>query len=72
MWEGIDKDQKNYNKLTWIVDGMQKNTMLWVTDGSYNRRRGADLSGVGWVIMCTKTGNRLTGSFWERSLVANS
>ena len=30
------------------------------------------MSGVGWVIMCTKTGNRLTGSFWERSLAANS
>ena len=32
MWEGIDKDQKNYNELTWIVDSMQQNTLLWVTD----------------------------------------
>jgi hypothetical protein len=30
------------------------------------------LSGIGWIIFCSKTGLRLTGSFWERSLVASS
>ena len=54
MWEGIDKDQTTYNKLTLIVEGMSHNTLLWVTDGLYNRKRSAGLSGVGWVIMCTK------------------
>ena len=57
MWEGIDKDQTTYSKLTWLLEGMQHTTLLWVTDRSYYRKRAADLSGVRWVIMCTTTGN---------------
>jgi hypothetical protein len=41
--------------------------MLWVTDGSYDRKKAIDLSGVGWIIFCTKTGFRPTGTFWEKS-----
>ncbi len=35
--------------------------------GSYDRNLAADLSRVGWIILCLVTGSRLTGSFWERS-----
>jgi hypothetical protein len=50
---------------------MQNSTLLWVTDGSYNRKLAADLSGAGWIIICYMTGSRLTGSFWKRSTAAN-
>jgi hypothetical protein len=66
MWESIDNSQQ------WIVEGMKSNTLTWVTDGSYYRKRAADLCGVGWSIFCSKTGLRLTGSFWERSPSASS
>ena len=67
MWEGIDKDQKNYNDLTWIVDGIQQNTLLWVKIGSYDRERSVELSGVGWVIMCTKTQAPSGNGPWQQT-----
>jgi hypothetical protein len=50
---------------------MKSNTLLWVTDGSYDRKKAIDLSGVGWIIFCTKTGFRLTGTFWEKFNLAS-
>jgi hypothetical protein len=41
-------------------------------DRLYDRKRAADLSGVGWIIFCKKTGLWLTGSFWEKSPTASS
>jgi len=72
MWEGIDDSQQSKNNLSWLVEGMESNSLTWVTDGSYDRKRAADLSGVGWIIFCSKTGLRLTGTFWERSPSASS
>ena len=73
MWESIDKSQQTKHNLTWLVEGMKSNTLLWVTDRLYDRKRAADLCGVGWIIFCSKTGLRLTaGTFWERSPVVIS
>ena len=72
MWESIDDSQQTKHSLSWLVEGMKLNTLTWVTDGSYDRKRAADLCGVGWVIFCSKTGLRLTGIFWERSPSASS
>ena len=41
-------------------------------DGSYNRKRATNLSGVGWIFFYTRMGYCITGSFWERSILANS
>jgi len=49
------------------MEGMESNTLTWVTDSSYDRKRAADLCGVRWIIFCSKTGLCLTGTFWERS-----
>ena len=51
---------------------MESNSLTWVTDGLYDRKRAADLCGVRWIIICSKTGLRLTGTFWERSPSASS
>ncbi len=51
---------------------MKLNTLKWVTDVLYDRKRAADLCGVGWVIFCSTTGLQLTGTFWERSPSASS
>ena len=72
MWEGIDANQETRNNLTWLVAGMKINSLIWITDGSYDRNRAKDLSGVGWIIFCTATAKRLSGSFWEKSSSASS
>ena len=72
MWEGIEDSQRTKHDLTWLIQGMRTGSLTWVTDGSYDRKRAPVISGVGWIIFCTNTGNRLVGSFWERSLSASS
>jgi hypothetical protein len=72
MWEGIEDGQATKRDLSWLVEGMRSNSLLWVTDGSYDRKRAPTLSGVGWIIFCQHTGKRLVGSFWEKSSSASS
>jgi hypothetical protein len=72
MREGIDEDQATKEDVTWIAEGMRNNTLIWVTDGSYDRKKAKELSGVGWIIFCTKTGLQLTDTFREKSTTASS
>jgi hypothetical protein len=67
MWEGIEAGKGLPYNMLWVVEGMKNNTLLGVTDGSCDRKKAIDLSGVDWIIFCTKTGFRLTGTFWEKS-----
>ena len=52
MWDDIDFTQDTTQDLKWVAEGMQNNTLVWTTDRSYDRKRAADLSGVGWIIFC--------------------
>jgi hypothetical protein len=36
MWEDINKAQPTKPALTWLVEGMTSNTLVWVTDGLYD------------------------------------
>ncbi len=72
MWDGIDNSQETKRDLAWIADEMSSNSLIWTTDGSQDRKKAANLCGVGWVIICTKTCLRLMGNFWERSQAASS
>jgi hypothetical protein len=58
--------------MSWVANGPTIGSLIWVTDGSYDRKRASDLSGVGWIIFCKSTGFCITGSFWERSISATS
>jgi hypothetical protein len=71
MWEGIEAGKGLPYNMSWVAEGMKNNTLLWVTDGSYDRKKAIDLSGVGWIIFCTKTGFRQTGTFWKKSNLAS-
>ncbi len=72
MWDDIDFTQDTTQDLKWVAEGMQNNTLVWTTDASYDRKRAADLSGVGWIIFCKRTGLRVTGTLWEKSPSASS
>jgi hypothetical protein len=40
MWEGINMVQTTKRDLTWLVKGMESNTLVWVTDELYDQKRG--------------------------------
>ncbi len=67
MWDDIDFMQETTQDLKWVAEGMQNNTLLWTTDGSYDRKQAADLFGMGWIIFCKRIGLRMTGTFWEKT-----
>ncbi len=72
MWEGVEPGNDSPWDMSWIADGLTLGSLIWVTNGSYNRKRVSDLSGVGWIIFCKSTGFCITGSFWEKSILATS
>ena len=69
MWDSITGDKDD---LGWIVQGMKSDLLIWVTDGSYDRKRAPTISGAGWLVHCTRTQKTLKGSFFEVSLRASS
>ncbi len=72
MWEGVEPGNGSPSDMSWIADGLTLGSLIWVTDGSYDRKRASDLSGVGWIIFCKSMGFCITGSFWERSISTTS
>ncbi|KAL7531707.1 hypothetical protein ACHAXR_008514, partial [Thalassiosira sp. AJA248-18] len=48
MWEGLDLP----DDMGWIADAMSANTLIGVTDGSYDRKKGPNISGAGWILYC--------------------
>ena len=72
MGKGIEDGQATKSNLFWLVQEMKSDSLLWVTDTSYDRKRAPVLSGAGWIIFCQYTGKRLVVSFWEKSLLASS
>ena len=71
MWEGIDAGTHSKDNLTWITEGMTNRTLIWTMEGSYDRKKAANLSGMGWIIFCSQTGMRISGNFWEQLLTAS-
>jgi hypothetical protein len=69
MWEDIDNRQATKADTLWIAESLKAGSLKWATDGSYNRKQVADLSGMGWIIFCKKTGFWLTESFGEKSSI---
>jgi hypothetical protein len=45
MWDDIDFAQETTQDLQWVAEGMQNNTLVWTMDGSFDRKRAANLSG---------------------------
>ncbi len=68
MWEGIEDSQTTKHDLSWLIKGMNTNSLLWATDGSYDRKRAPVISGAGWIIFCQTTGKHLVGSLGKVSL----
>ena len=52
MWDGIVDEQQD---LQWLVDAVKNNSIIGVTDGSYDRNFAPDISGAGWLVSCTSS-----------------
>ncbi len=50
MWEGMEAGKDLPYNMSWVAEGMTNNSLVWVTDGSYDRKMAIDLCGVGWNI----------------------
>ncbi len=50
MWEGIEAGKDLPYDMSWVVEGTTNNSLAWITDGSYNRKKAIDLCRVGWII----------------------
>jgi hypothetical protein len=64
MWDNIQGGKMG---VEWIRTAITDGSFIGVTDGSYNRVRAKYISGLEWVICCTKTRHLLRGSFFETS-----
>ncbi len=51
---------------------MINGTLIAVTDGLYDRERAKDVSGSGWILLCTASHRTLCSSFYEISPMAGS
>ena len=72
MWGRVYYDDPAAQDLRWLIDGMKNGTLIWVTDGSYDRKRATCISGAGWIIYCTVSGRLLRGEFNKFSREASS
>jgi hypothetical protein len=62
MWEHVKDEDSD---MSWVRDTMVNGMLLAVTDGSYDRERAKDVSGSGWILLCTASRRTLRSSFYE-------
>jgi hypothetical protein len=55
-----------------IINEMKEGCLIWVADGSYKRKIALCVSGVGWIVYCTKTQREMKGRCFEESKEANA
>ena len=69
MWDYVCD---NNSEPSWIPQACEQGTIIMATDRSYDRKRGPNISGAGWMIVCKSTGKTIKGSFYEFSNNAGS
>ncbi len=69
MWDYVSD---RISEPSWIPRALEQGTVILATDGSYNKKRGPNISRAGWVIACQKSGKMIKGSFYEFSSNASS
>ena len=77
MWDGIEYGRglswggtDNTNRtgdMTWLVDGMKVNAIMWCTDRSCHTKHAPMVSRAGWKAYCTKIDTNMAGNFYETS-----
>ena len=71
MWKWVENEGRKQD-VEWIVNGMKEGCLVWVADGSYKRKIAPCVSGVGWIVYCTKIQRKTKGRCFEVSKEANA
>ena len=58
MWELVDPKYRT-GDLSWLDKGMKNGSLVCCADGSCRKKISTFVSGAGWVIYCTKSGNKI-------------
>ena len=69
MWKHVEGDHAD---MKWVATALHYNTLVMVTDGSYNKTLAPKISGAGWMITFTTSQKMLGGWFYEASAKAGS
>jgi hypothetical protein len=69
MWEHVKDEDSD---MSWACNAMINGTLIAVTDGLYDRERAKDVSGSGWILLCTASRRTLRDSFYKISTIARS
>jgi hypothetical protein len=69
MWDYVSDKKSDHG---WLKDALRSGTAIFSTDGSFWPKADKQVSGAGWVIVCTKTRRTLEGSFYEKANLASS
>ena len=67
MWMHLDAP----TGFTWLRDSLHDGTLACAANGSYNPAF-PELSGAGFLLMCTCSGHYVSGNFFETSSAASS
>ena len=69
MWTNISNEGPG---LSWVIKAMTNCTAVWVIDGSYMKEIAPTISSARWILLCTRSGFRICGSFTECTSIAGS
>ena len=68
MWE----DMRLKESPEWVAECLRNNSLICVTDGSYNKPRAKNVCSAGWIMACRRTGRCISGTLVEKSQSAGS
>jgi hypothetical protein len=63
LWENLQLDGDG----SWIYEGLLANTLIMMSDGSYNEKVGHDICSCAAIILCTATGKKASVIWVEKS-----
>jgi hypothetical protein len=69
MWDYVSDKKSDPG---WLKDALRSGTAIFSTDGSFWPKADKQVSGEGWVIVCTKTRRTLEGSIYKQANLASS
>jgi hypothetical protein len=70
MWNSFNF--KEDDTLSWLITALMNDTLIWVTDGSYDSKLAPEISGVGLVVFDSESTQSWECSFVEYLPDANS
>ena len=62
MWKDLHMNEDS----SWVAECLENNTLVCVTDGSYQKELAPELCSAGWILYCRKSGRCISGTLVEK------